>query len=118
MASPFDITGDTVYRSWRDAKLAAYPKKVDELIVPLVDPRALTASETRSLATACARANMAFYSAPHLPTADKSLPKLLAQPASEDRSAGWTAFLLSVLAVAALLWRRRPRAAAATPELA
>lgn len=88
MASPFDLAGDTAYRSWRDAKLAAYPKKVDELIVPLVDPRALTASETRSLATACARANMAFYSAPHLPAADKTLPKLLGQQLGLNRLEG------------------------------
>jgi alpha-ketoglutarate-dependent taurine dioxygenase len=88
MASPFDLADDTAYRNWRDARLAAYPKKVDELIVPLVDPRALTASETRSLAAACARANMAFYDAPHLPAADKSLPKQLAQQLGLNRLEG------------------------------
>jgi len=88
MASPFDLADDTAYRSWRDAKLAVYPKKVDELIVQLNDPRALTASETRALAAACARANMAFYEAPHLPAADKSLPKLLAQQLGLHRLEG------------------------------
>lgn len=88
MASPFDLADDTAYRAWRDAKLAAYPKNVDELIVPLADPRTLTANEIRSLAAACARANMAFYSAPHLLAADKSLPKLLAQQLGLNRLEG------------------------------
>ena len=88
MASPFDLADDTAYRAWREAKLAAYPKNVDELIVPLADPRTLTANETHALATACARANMAFYSAPHLSAADKSLPKLLAQQLGLNRLEG------------------------------
>ena len=88
MTSPFDLSDSTAYRVWRDAKLAAYPKNIDELVVPLADPRALTASETRALATACARANMAFYHAPHLPAADKSLPKLLAQQLGLNRLEG------------------------------
>jgi alpha-ketoglutarate-dependent taurine dioxygenase len=88
MASPFDLADDSAYRAWRDAKLAAYPGTVDELIVPLADPRALTASEIRSLAAACGRANMAFYDAPHLPATDKLLPKLLAQQLGLNRLEG------------------------------
>ena len=42
MNSPFDLANDTGYRAWRDAKLAAYPRSVDELVVPLADPRHLT----------------------------------------------------------------------------
>ncbi|MGB9130555.1 MAG: TauD/TfdA family dioxygenase [Thiobacillus sp.] len=79
MSSPFDLADDTGYRAWRDAKLAAYPRSVDELIVPLADPRHLNAAELAALEDRCARANMAIYSAPHLPAADKSIPKQLAQ---------------------------------------
>ncbi|OYW40847.1 MAG: taurine catabolism dioxygenase TauD [Hydrogenophilales bacterium 12-61-10] len=79
MASPFDLADDAAYRNWREAKLAAYPRNIDELIVPLDDPRTLTANESRALAVACGRANMVLYDAPHLPAADKSLPRLLAQ---------------------------------------
>ena len=88
MASPFDLADDTAYRAWRDTKLVAYPRTVDELIVPLADPRALTAAETHALADRCARANMAFYHAPHLPAADKSLPKQLAQQLGLTRLEG------------------------------
>ena len=71
--SPFDLADDVSYRAWRDAKLAAYPRSVDELVVPLADPRHLTADEFAALESCCARANMAIYSATHLPAADKSL---------------------------------------------
>ena len=76
-ASPFDLANESGYRAWRDAKLAAYPRSVDELIVPLADPRHLTPDETAALEARCTRANMAIYSAPHLPAADKSIPHQL-----------------------------------------
>ena len=88
MASPFDLADDTAYRAWRDAKLAVYPRSIDELVVPLADPRALTAAETRALATAVSRANLVFYAAPHLPAADKSLPKQLGQQLGLTRLEG------------------------------
>jgi alpha-ketoglutarate-dependent taurine dioxygenase len=79
MSNPFDLADDTVYRAWRDAKLAAYPRSVEELVVPLADPRHLTPDEISALGSRCARANMAIYSAPHLPAADKSLSTQLAR---------------------------------------
>lgn len=75
--SPFDLANESAYRAWRDAKLAIYPRSVDELIVPLADPRHLTAAEIAALEDRCARANMAIYSAPQLPAADKSIPTQL-----------------------------------------
>jgi len=77
--SPFDLDNESGYRAWRDAKLAAYPRSVEELIVPLADPRHLTPDEISALESRCARANMAIYSAPHLPAADKSLSTQLAR---------------------------------------
>jgi alpha-ketoglutarate-dependent taurine dioxygenase len=71
--SPFDLANESGYRAWRDAKLAAYPRSVDELVVPLADPRNLTTDEFAALESRCARANIAIYSATHLPAADKSL---------------------------------------------
>ncbi len=77
MSNPFDLENENGYRAWRDAKRAAYPRSVDELIVPLADPRHLTPAEFAALEDRCARANMAIYSAPHLPAADKSIPRQL-----------------------------------------
>lgn len=78
-ASPFDLANETSYRAWRDAKLASYPRSVDELVVPLADPRHLTPAEFAALVDRCARANMALYSAPHVPPADKSIPKRIGE---------------------------------------
>jgi len=75
--SPFDLTSETGYRAWRTAKLAAYPRSGDELIVPLADPRQLSAAETVAIESCCARANMAIYRSSHLPAADKSIPRQL-----------------------------------------
>lgn len=77
--SPFDLDNESDYRAWRDARLVAYPRSIDELIVPLADPRHLTADEAAALEARCARANMAIYSAPHLPTVDKALAHQLAR---------------------------------------
>jgi alpha-ketoglutarate-dependent taurine dioxygenase len=88
MSTPFELGDDTAYRAWRDAKLAAYPRSVDELVVPLADPRHLTADEIEALGSRCARANMAIYSAPHLPAADKSLSRELARQLGLTRLEG------------------------------
>ena len=77
--SPFDLSNDSAYQIWRDAKLAAYPRSVDQLIVTLDDPRHVSPDETAALATRCARANMVIYHAPGHPSTDKSFPHLLAK---------------------------------------
>ena len=79
MSSPFDMADNAAYLAWRDAKLAGYPRSVEELVVEVNDPRALMPDEKQALGEAVARANMVFYAAPHLPAADKSLPKKLGE---------------------------------------
>ncbi|MFO1396023.1 MAG: TauD/TfdA family dioxygenase [Burkholderiales bacterium] len=74
--TPFDPANDRAYAAWRAAKLAAYPADVTELVVPVGDPRTLTAAERRALAAACARANMAVYRSGCV-AEDKDLPRLL-----------------------------------------
>ena len=88
MSNPFDLADDTAYRAWRDARLAAYPRSVEELIVPLADPRHLTSAEINALGSRCARANMAIYSALHLPAADKALAKQLGRQLGLTRLEG------------------------------
>jgi len=86
--SPFDLGNESGSRAWRDARLAAYPRRIDELVVSLDDPRHLTADEADTLEACCARANMAIYSASHLPAADKSIPHRLAQQLGLSRLEG------------------------------
>ncbi|MFO7541995.1 MAG: TauD/TfdA family dioxygenase [Thiobacillus sp.] len=79
MSSPFDLADDTTYRAWRDARLAAYPRSVDELIVPLADPLHVSPDEFAALESRCARSNMVIYRTPYQPTADKSQAHRLAR---------------------------------------
>ncbi len=75
-ANPFDLADDAAYRRWRDAKLAAHPRRVEDLVVDVADPFALTPRERAALLDRIARANMAVYRAP--PSAvDASLPRAL-----------------------------------------
>lgn len=58
---PLDLEDDVAYRAWRDRKLAAYPRTIDELVVEIADPAALTPAEHAAIRERCARANMAIY---------------------------------------------------------
>ena len=74
--SPFDPADDRAYRTWRDARLAARPRGVDELLVDVRDPAAPTATERAALLDRCARFNMAVYrSRRH--DADPDIPRRL-----------------------------------------
>ncbi|MCU0970479.1 MAG: TauD/TfdA family dioxygenase [Gammaproteobacteria bacterium] len=61
MGSPFDLADRAAYAAWRDGKLARHPTRVEDLVVEVADPRALTAAERAALADRVARCNMALY---------------------------------------------------------
>ncbi|WP_088286920.1 TauD/TfdA family dioxygenase [Ideonella sp. A 288] len=63
-ASPFDLDDEASYRRWRDAKLAARPAGIDDLLVDIADPLALTVAEREALLQRLSRANMALYRGP------------------------------------------------------
>ena len=50
MNTPFDLGDTESYLHWREQKLAAAPISVNELIVEVRDPRALTPNEHAALA--------------------------------------------------------------------
>jgi len=64
MNSPFDLNDMESYLRWRERKLATLPASVDELVVEVRDPRALTQSEHAALASLVRRCNMAIYASP------------------------------------------------------
>lgn len=89
--SPFDLAQPEAYARWRAAKLAAHPKRAEELIVDVADPRRLTAAERAAILDLCARTNMALYRSPVL-AQDKELPRLLgAQLGLHRLDANWLA---------------------------
>jgi hypothetical protein len=84
LPGPFDPGAESAYAAWRAEKLRAYPAAVADLLVPVRDPRALTATERAALADRCRRANMAVYTS-SVADADKELPRALARQFGLDR---------------------------------
>jgi len=75
--SPFHPDDERAWRDWRARKLAGYPARVEDLVVEVADPRALTRSEHAALAARCHAANMVIYASRDT-SADKELPRALA----------------------------------------
>jgi hypothetical protein len=75
--SPFDPDDADTYRRWRDARLAAAPTRLEDLIVEVGDPRRLMESERAAILDRCRRANMAIYAGRTGDDPDKSIPVLL-----------------------------------------
>lgn len=69
----------STYARWRDAKLAQPPQTLDELIVEVRDPRALSTGEREALLDRCRRANMAIYVTKLGDEADKDIPRRLGE---------------------------------------
>lgn len=90
--SPFDLADASAYRRWRERKLDAAPRRVEELVVPVRDPRALAGNERTALVERCARANMALYVSATGGIADKEIPRALAAQLGLARlDANWLA---------------------------
>jgi len=73
---PFDLDHAVAYARWRERKLALRPRHLEELVVEVNDPAALTRAETERLLACCNRANMAIYRSVARGE-DKSLPTRL-----------------------------------------
>jgi TfdA family taurine catabolism dioxygenase TauD len=71
--NPFALEQTDPYRRWRERKLAAYPRRAEDLVVEVRDPRNLTESEAGKLRRVCAAANMAVYASPLADLADKDV---------------------------------------------
>lgn len=72
--SPFDLADPETYRRWRDARLAAAPTRIADLVVEIDDPRRLTETEQAALLDRCRRANMAIYASRTGDDPDKAIP--------------------------------------------
>ena len=72
---PFALGRPQDYLRWRERKLARYPRRADDLVVDVRDPRRLTDSEAGELRRKCAVANMAIYASPLGDLADKDMAR-------------------------------------------
>ena len=86
--SPFSLAPEAehVYLRWREWKLAAYPKKADELLIPVKNPFALTQREESEIKQRFIRANMAIYTINNRSDfADKKIVEKLGQELGLNR---------------------------------
>jgi len=67
------------YLRWREHKLARYPRRAEDLVVEVRDPRNPTDAEVGEIRRVCATANMAVYASPLGAVADKDIPRRLGE---------------------------------------
>lgn len=77
MPAHFDLSNASAYAAWREAKLAAHPHALSDLLVEIADPRRLTFAEREALLVRCATANMALYASATGSDPDKDIPRQL-----------------------------------------
>ena len=74
---PFALERPQDYLRWRERKLARYPRRAEDLIVEVRDPRNLSDSEAGEIRRVCGVANMAVYASPLAGVADKDIARRL-----------------------------------------
>ena len=90
-AIPFDLENESAYRQWRALKLRSYPARVEELVVEVGDPRALTGAEREAILQRSRKANMAIY-AGKVREADRDIPRMLGRQIGLQRlDSNWLA---------------------------
>jgi len=75
--SPFDLNDAAAYAEWRQRKLETAPRRIEDIVVELNDPRELTFGESQRLLALNASANMAVYVGRTGRDPDKEIPRLL-----------------------------------------
>ncbi len=75
--SPFDLDNGAAYAAWRERKLDSAPRRIEDIVVALDDPRRLTPGELDALLQRCATANMAIYASNTAGNPDKEIPRRL-----------------------------------------
>jgi alpha-ketoglutarate-dependent taurine dioxygenase len=58
---PFTLSDTDAYATWRRQKLARVPRRAQDLIVDIRDPRALSSTECEALLRRCRSGNLAIY---------------------------------------------------------
>jgi hypothetical protein len=76
-ASPFDLDRPELYAEWRARKLDTAPRRLEDIVVAIGDPRTLGATERQRLLDLNGIANMAVYVSGTGRDADKEIPRKL-----------------------------------------
>ncbi len=74
---PFDLADAAAYAAWRERKLDTAPRRIEDILVAIDDPRHLAPDRRAALLERCANANMAIYTSATVGDADKEIPRQL-----------------------------------------
>ncbi len=83
--SPFDLDANEAYVAWRERKLADWPANCGELMTEVVNGAALQPGELKSLHSALARTNIAFYRMKSPLPGDKAMVRALGRRLGLER---------------------------------
>ncbi|AGA33382.1 taurine catabolism dioxygenase [Thioalkalivibrio nitratireducens DSM 14787] len=73
--NPFDLDDHDAYQAWREHKLASAPTRIEDLLVEVEDPRALSPAEHEALLGRCRQSNMAVYASRLEETEGTEIPR-------------------------------------------
>lgn len=77
MPGPFDLNDARAYDRWRERKLDTAPRRIEDIVVTLADPRQLEPAERTSLVELNRCCNMAIYVSQTGTDPDKEIPRRL-----------------------------------------
>ena len=77
LTSPFDLGATSAYAEWRQLKLDTAPRRLEDVVVEIGDPRRLTFVERDRVLALNAKANMAVYVGKTGRDPDKEIPRQL-----------------------------------------
>jgi hypothetical protein len=79
MPGPFDLQDANAYRAWRERKLDTAPRRIEDIVVALDDPRRLVPAQRQRLIELNGNCNMAIYVGKTGGDPDKDIPRLLGE---------------------------------------
>jgi hypothetical protein len=79
MSEVFDLQDVAAYTRWREQKLDTAPRRLDDIVIEIDDPRRLNPAERQGLVKLNATCNMAVYVSKTGADPDKDIPRLLGQ---------------------------------------
>ena len=77
MSGPFDLADVAAYARWREQKRDLAPRRIEEILVEIDDPRQLSPAQRQRLIELNRRCNMAVYAGTTGNDPDKGIPRLL-----------------------------------------
>lgn len=79
MSGPYDLDDDLAYADWRERKLDTAPRRIEDIVVAVDDPRQLAPQERARLVELNTRCNMAIYVGKTGSDPDKAIARRLGE---------------------------------------